>query len=82
MEGSKMKGNFTDFHQNIIEKAGLAPENAGLPGDEYDLYMGGHDHHFTHVSQSAHFRRYGSGLMSEASRKSMEPIAFKTSNDD
>jgi hypothetical protein len=41
MEGSKMKGNFTDFHQNIIEWAGLAPENAGLLGDEYERYMGG-----------------------------------------
>jgi hypothetical protein len=51
-----MKANFTDFHPNIIERAGLASENAGLFGDAYSLYISEYEHNLTHVAQSAHFR--------------------------
>ena len=71
-----------DWHPDILEEAGITPENVSQIADLLLGYLSGYRECFGREGQYKHALCYIKGLLSDLERKSIEPIALRYAEDE
>ena len=71
-----------DWHPDILEEAGITPENVSQIADLLLDYLSRYRECFSREAQYQHALCYIKGLLSDLERKSIEPIALRYAEDE